>query len=46
LVVAKVRKTLSVSKQATQKFEMGRFNLKKLNDAAENSVRLKSHTGL
>jgi DNA repair ATPase RecN len=33
-VVAKVRQRLSVSKRSAQKFDMGRFNLKKLNDVA------------
>jgi len=32
LVFAKVRKRLSVSKQAAQKFRVGRFNLRKLNE--------------
>jgi hypothetical protein len=32
LVVAKVRERLTVSKRATQKFDMERFNLKKLNE--------------
>ena len=32
LVVAKVRERLAASKQATQKFEVERFNLTKLND--------------
>jgi hypothetical protein len=31
-VVAKVRQRLSVSKRAAQKFDIERFNLKKLND--------------
>jgi hypothetical protein len=34
MVVAKGRQRLSVSKQAAQKFDMERFNLKKLNDVA------------
>jgi hypothetical protein len=33
LVVAKVRKRLAVNKQRSQRFNMERFNLKKLNDA-------------
>jgi len=33
-VVAEVRERLSVSKQAAQKFDMERFNLKRLNDVA------------
>jgi hypothetical protein len=32
LVVAKVRERLAISKQAAQKMEMERFNLKKLNE--------------
>jgi hypothetical protein len=32
LVLAKVRKRLAVRKQAAQKFDGGRFNLRKLND--------------
>jgi flagellar basal body rod protein FlgB len=32
-VVAKLRERLSVSKEATQKFDMKRFGPKKLNDA-------------
>jgi hypothetical protein len=31
-VVAEVRERLAVSKQATQKFEVERFNLRKLNE--------------
>jgi hypothetical protein len=33
-VVAEVRERLSGSKQAAQKFDMERFNLKRLNDVA------------
>ena len=32
LVVAKVRERLAVSKQAAQKFDVKRFNLRKLNE--------------
>jgi len=32
LVVAKVRERLAVSKQAVQKFDVERFNLRKLNE--------------
>jgi hypothetical protein len=32
LAVAKVRERISVSKQARQRFDLERFNLKKLND--------------
>jgi hypothetical protein len=35
LVVAKVRETLAVSKQTTQRFHVDRFNLKKLNEAED-----------
>jgi len=31
-VIPKVRETLAVSKQAAQKFDVERFNLRKLND--------------
>jgi len=31
-VVAKVRESLAVSKQAAQKFDVKRFNLRKLNE--------------
>jgi hypothetical protein len=31
ILVAKVRERLVVSKQAAQKFDVGRFNLRKLN---------------
>jgi DNA-binding SARP family transcriptional activator len=41
-VVAKVRKILAVSKQAAQKFDVERFNLKKLNELeVRNSNRLR-----
>jgi hypothetical protein len=36
LVVANIRETLSVRKQAMQKFDMDRFNLKKLSDVEVN----------
>jgi hypothetical protein len=32
LVVSEVRERLAISKQATQKFEVERFNLRKLNE--------------
>jgi hypothetical protein len=32
VVVEKIRESLAASKQATQKFDMDRFNLKKLNE--------------
>jgi hypothetical protein len=39
--VAKVRERLSVRKQAAQKFDWERFNLRKLNDleVRKNSIR-------
>jgi hypothetical protein len=46
-VVARHRERLLVSKQATQKFDMQRFYLKKLNDSkVKNSIRSKSQTGM
>jgi hypothetical protein len=46
-VVAKVREKLAVSKQAAQKFDVGRFNLKKLNELeVKNSIRSMSQTGV
>jgi len=44
-VVAKVRERLAVSKQAAQKLDGERFNLRKLNEL-EGSIRLRFHTGL
>jgi len=45
--VVRVRHRPSVSKRAAQKFDMKRFNLKKLSDVGiEISTWLKSHTGL
>jgi len=47
LVVAKVWKILTVSKQATQKFDGKRFNLSKLNELeVGNNIRLRLQTGL
>ena len=47
LVVAKLRERLSVSKQAAQKFDGERFNLRKLNELRlVNSIRLRLQTGL
>jgi hypothetical protein len=44
LVVAKVRKRLAVNKQRSQRFNMERFNLKKLNDVeGKGQFRLRSH---
>jgi len=41
MVVANVREILAVSKQAAQKFDMGRFNLRKLMSCRLwNSIRL------
>jgi hypothetical protein len=46
-VVRKVRERLAKNKQAAQKFEGKRFNLRKLNELeVGKSVRLKSQTGL
>jgi len=46
-VVAKVRERLALSKQAAQKFEVERFNLRKLNELeVRNKIRLRSQTGL
>jgi hypothetical protein len=46
-VVAKVRERLAVSKQAAQKFDGERFNLRKLNELeVKKSVRLRLQTGL
>jgi len=44
LVVAKVREKLEVSKQAAQKFDGERFNLRKLNEL--KVIRLRLPTGL
>jgi hypothetical protein len=42
-VVAKVREELTESKQAGQKFDVKRFNLRKLNELeVRNSIRLRS----
>jgi hypothetical protein len=47
MVVAKVRERLAVSKQAAQKVDMERFNLKKLSEGKlKNSIRLQSQTSL
>ena len=47
LVVAKVRERLAVSKQAAQKLDGERFNLRKLKDLeVKNSIRLRLQTGL
>jgi hypothetical protein len=35
LVVAKLRERISVSKRARQNFDLGRFDLKKLNDVED-----------
>jgi hypothetical protein len=43
LVVAEVRRRLSVSKWDTQKFDMEKFNLRKLNEV---EGKVKSQTGL
>jgi len=47
LVVAKVRESLTVSKQAAQKSDGERFNLRKLMSwRLRNSIRLRIQTGL
>jgi len=46
-VVAKLRESLAVSKQAAQKFDEERFNLRKLNEVGlRKSIRLRLKTGL
>jgi hypothetical protein len=45
-VVAKCRERLAINKQAAQKLDVERFNLRKLNEPGlENSIRLRSETG-
>jgi len=47
LVVAKLRERLAVCKQAAQKFDEERFNLRKLNElGVKESIRLRLETGL
>ena len=47
LVIAKVRERLAVGKQAAQRFDRQRFNLRKLNEPRlGNSIRLRLQTGL
>jgi hypothetical protein len=47
LVVAKVRERLAVNKQRSQRFDMEKFNLKKLNDVeVKSNFVLKSEIGL
>jgi hypothetical protein len=46
LVVVQVRRRTSVNKQAAQKFDMDRFNFKKLNDVEVTEHWLKSETSL
>ena len=47
LVVAHVRERMAVSKQAAQRFERERFNLRKLNALKlGNSIRLRLLNGL
>jgi DNA-binding Xre family transcriptional regulator len=46
MVVAEVRERLVVNKQAAQKIDMERFNVKKLNEGDVNSIRLQSETSL
>ena len=45
LVIAKIRERLAVGKQAAQRFDRQRFNLRKLNEP-EVSIRLRLQTGL
>jgi hypothetical protein len=45
--VAKVRERLAVNKQRSHRFNMERFNLKKLNDVeGKEQIRVRSQTGL
>ena len=47
LVIAEVREILSVRKQAAQKFDVERFNLKKLSELeVKNVIRMKFQGGL
>ena len=47
LVVTKLRERLAVTKQAAQKFDEERFNLRKLNEPeVKKSIRLRLQTGL
>jgi hypothetical protein len=47
LVVVKVRERLAVSKQAAQKFDGERFNLRKLKEQeVKKRIRLRLQTGL
>jgi hypothetical protein len=47
LVVAKLKERSTVSKQAAQKSDVERINLKKLSERwLESSIRLRSQTGL
>ena len=47
LVVAKVRENLALSNQETQKFDVERFNLRKISVLEiSKQVRLRSKTGL
>jgi hypothetical protein len=46
-VIAEVRETLSVRKHAAQKFDVERFNLKKLSELeVKNVIRMKFQEGL
>jgi len=46
-VIAKVRERLSVGKEAAQRFDRQRFNLRKLNEPeVRNRIRLRLQTGL
>jgi hypothetical protein len=47
LVVAKLRKTMAVSKQAAQNFDGERYNGRKLSELeVRKRIRLRSQTGL
>jgi DNA-binding Xre family transcriptional regulator len=41
-----MRERLAVSKQAAQKIDMERFNVRKLNEGDVNSIRLHSETSV
>jgi hypothetical protein len=44
--VAKVRERLAVNKQIAHKFEMRRFNLKKVKEIEDKYIMLRSERGL
>jgi hypothetical protein len=45
LVVAKITERIAVNKQGSHKFDMERFNLKKLNEVVKISIVLRSQIG-